>query len=147
MKLNDSQLKAIFEGIKSIALVGISEKPNRASFEVAQYLSDYYQIIPVNPNLKSWLGLRCFASLRDIPVETEVGLVNVFRKSQDLAPIAEDLISRNKKLSPELRTKYFWAQLGISNFDAAKKLEASGVTVVMDECSMVEHQRLSHYTS
>lgn len=123
----------IFKNTKTIAVVGLSSKPYRPSFEVSGYLLRAgYRIIPVNPLETEVHGLRAYASVDDVPGEMDV--VEVFRKSEDVPPVAEAAIRK--------RAKVLWLQQGIVNEDAAEKALAAGLTVVMDACMLVEHRRL-----
>lgn len=123
----------ILRDSKSIAVVGISASPERDSHRVARYLREHgYQINPVNPELDEVLGLKCYPSLRDVPEPVDV--VDVFRRSEHLVPIAQDAVA--------IKAKVLWLQLGIMN-DAARELaEHAGLDVVMDQCTMALHMRL-----
>jgi predicted CoA-binding protein len=116
-----------------IAVVGISDKPDRSSYEVAQYLAKHSEIIPVNPNLKEWQGRRCFQSLLEIPSTTIIDIVDVFRRSEDVPAVVDDAISRGN-------IKCIWMQQGIVNEVAAEKARAAGMMVVMDACLAVVHR-------
>jgi hypothetical protein len=91
-----------------------------------------YRIIPVNPKYPSILGETCYRSLREVP--ERVDIVDVFRKSQDVMPIAEDAIA--------IRAKVLWQQLGVRNEAAAAKARAAGLEAVLDRCVKIEHGRL-----
>jgi predicted CoA-binding protein len=91
-----------------------------------------YRVIPVNPQYKEVLGEKCYASLREIP--EKVDLVDVFRKTDDVMPIAEDAIA--------IGAKVLWQQLGVKNAAAAQKARAAGLDSVMDRCVKIEHGRL-----
>jgi predicted CoA-binding protein len=89
-------------------------------------------VIPVNPRYESILGQKCYKSLRDIP--GNVDIVDVFRKSADVGPVADDAIA--------IGAKVLWQQLGVTNAEAARKAEAAGLETVMDRCVKIEHARL-----
>jgi len=126
-------IRDIFNNTKTIAVVGLSSKPYRPSFEVSAYLLRAgYRIVPVNPLEAEVHGLRAYASVDDVPGEVDV--VEVFRKSEDVPPVAEGAIRK--------RAKVLWLQQGIVNEDVAKRALAAGLTVVMDACMLVEHRRL-----
>jgi hypothetical protein len=91
-----------------------------------------YTVIPVNPRYQEILGQKCYKSLRDIP--GKVDIVDVFRKTEDVMPIAEDAIA--------IGAKVLWQQLGVKNVQAAGKAEAAGLETVMDRCVKIEHARL-----
>jgi uncharacterized protein len=130
---DDAGLRRILETHKVIAMVGLSQKEDRPSNIVARYLMAHgYTVIPVNPAQTEILGQRCYASLKDIPVK--VDMVDVFRKSADVPPFADDAIA--------IGAKSLWMQIGIINEDAAAKASAAGLDVVMDRCPKIEHARL-----
>ncbi len=113
-----------------MAVVGLSTDESRPSFRIARYLQTCgYRVIPVNPNIKEALGEKAYPSLRDIP--QKVDIVDVFRRSEDVPPIADDAIA--------IGARCLWLQEGIVNKAAAKKAEQAGLSVVMDRCIMMEH--------
>ena len=116
----------------TIAVVGLSPKPERASHDVARYLLDQgYKIIPVNPVQEQILGLKCYPNLSAIP--EPVDLVNVFRRPEHCAAIAEEAVA--------FGAKALWLQLGIANDEAARLASDGGLLVVMDHCIKIEHAR------
>ena len=122
----------ILKKAKTIAVVGISSKPFRASFGVSEYLKGAgYTIIPVNPQETEVHGLKCYASLEDVPGSVDV--VDVFRRSKDVPPVADAAI--------RIGAKVLWLQQGIVNDTAGEKARAAGLIVVMDACTWVEHRR------
>ena len=115
---------------KTIAVVGLSDDPTRPSHTTTKYmLNQGYNIIPVNPKCQEILGRKCYANLSDIP--EKVDIVNVFRKAEDVLPIAEEAI--------KIGAKVLWLQLGIINQEAATKATKAGLEVVMDRCVKIEH--------
>ena len=130
--MNDiSTIKKIFE-LKTIAVVGMSPKPERPSHYVALYLKEKgYDIIPVNPGHDQIAGLRSFPSLKDIPVA--VGIVDVFRRSEFVEPIAKDAI--------EIGAKALWLQDGVINDEASKLAQDAGLMVVMDDRMLRRHRQ------
>ncbi|HUZ05693.1 MAG TPA: CoA-binding protein [Acidobacteriaceae bacterium] len=119
---------------KTIAVVGLSDKPDRASYGVsAQMQKRGYRIAPVNPSVDSVLGEKCYASLRDIPFR--VDLVNVFRLPQFVPQIVEDTIA--------IGAPFLWLQEGIVHPEATATAEAHGIRVVADRCIYKEHLRWS----
>lgn len=115
---------------RTIAIVGLSPKRERASHQVAHFLQGQgYRIIPVNPGQKEILGERCYPALTDIPETVEV--VDVFRRADAIPPIAEEAI--------QIGARVFWMQLGIQNEPAAERLRTAGITVVMDRCIKIEY--------
>jgi len=126
-------IRRILNDSKTIAVVGLSPKPHRPSHQVARYLMEAgYTIIPVNPGQKTILGLTCYPNLRALPAT--VDLVDIFRRSEAVAPIVEDAIG--------IGAKFIWMQEGIVNREAAAKAEAAGLTVIMDRCTKVDHMSL-----
>jgi len=122
----------ILRGAKTIAVVGLSSNPMRASHEVAEYLKTAgYRIIPVNPNETEVLGERAYARLEDVP--EPVDIVDVFRRAEEVPAVAESAIG--------IGAKVLWMQLGIENAGSAEKALAAGLVVVEDSCLMVEHKR------
>ena len=118
---------------RTIAVVGLSDDPNRPSHSVSAYMQrSGYRVLPVNPALDEVLGERSYASLRDLPLRPDV--VNVFRLPRYIPAIVEEMIA--------LGLRDVWVQLGIVNLEAAHKAEAAGLRVVMDRCILVEHRRL-----
>lgn len=131
--MNDENLARILSQARRIAVVGLSDKPWRASNGVARYLQQSgYRILPVNPNIDEALGERSFARLEDI--EESVDIIDVFRRAE----FVHDLVA------PALRSgaKLVWMQEGVQDAESAELLRRSGLEVVMDRCLMVEHMRL-----
>ena len=117
---------------KTIAVVGLSSNPARPSYGVTEYMqSSGYHIIPVNPNETDVLGEPSYARLEDAPQKVEI--VNVFRRPEEVSPVVDAAI--------RVGAKVVWMQLGIANEAAAAKACAAGLTVVMDACILVEHQK------
>ena len=118
-----------------IAVVGLSGDWFRPSYFAAKYLQEHgYRIIPVNPRYagRSILGERCYAGLREITDKVDV--VDVFRKTEDVPPIAEDAIA--------IGAKVLWQQIGVKNEAAAASARSAGLETVMDRCMKIEHGRL-----
>ncbi|MEB3102943.1 CoA-binding protein [Ferviditalea candida] len=123
------RIKEILTEAKTVAVVGLSDNPDRPSYEVSQALKNKgYRIIPVNPRLDAILGERCYRSLLDIP--EPVDIVNVFRRSEEVVPFAEQ--------AGKIGAKVFWLQLGIFNQEAADIAQSFGLEVIMDRCIKVE---------
>lgn len=126
-------LRRILAENRVIAVVGLSADWYRPSYFAAKYMQEHgYRIIPVNPKYPEILGEKCYRSLRDIPEKVQI--VDVFRKTQDVAPIAEDAIA--------IGAKVLWQQLGVKNEAAAVRARAAGLETVMDRCVKIEHARL-----
>ena len=126
-------LRRILHENRVIAVVGLSANWYRPSYFAAKYMLQHgYTIIPVNPAYPEVLGQKCYASLRDIP--SKVGIVDCFRKTGEIMPIAEDAIA--------IGAKVLWQQLGVRNEEAARKARGAGLDTVMDRCVKIEHARL-----
>ena len=107
----------------TIAVVGLSPRPERPSYYVARYLQEQgYRIIPVNPTLESVLGERCYPDLKSVP--ERVDMVDIFRRSEHVGPIVDDAIA--------IGAKYIWMQDGVVDHDAAARAREAGLSVVMD---------------
>ena len=134
----DSYIRGILNTVKTIAMVGASEKENRPSYFAFKYLLERgYHMIPVNPGHagETMLGQKIYARLSDIP--EPIDMVDIFRASQYVLPIVEEALS----LKP--RPQVVWMQLGIRNDEAAALAEANGMKVVMNRCPKIEYGRLS----
>ena len=119
---------------KTIAVVGVSSRPDRPSNEVAQYLIDAgYTVYLVNPMEDEIFGMPVYDSVRDLP--EPVDIVDIFRRPGDVPPVVEDAIAAHAKV--------VWMQLGVRNDDAARRAEEAGLKVVMNRCPKIEHSRLA----
>jgi len=133
MPMTDTQeIARLLARTRVIAIVGLSPKADRPSHAVAQFLlARGYDIIPVNPACAEILGRRCYPDLAAIP--RAVDMVDVFRKSEDVLPIAQDAI--------RIGAKSLWLQLGVVNLQAAALAEAAGLAVVQDHCLKIEYAK------
>jgi predicted CoA-binding protein len=121
----DRRIDAILSGSKTVAVVGISDKPDRPSHVVAKYLQERgYRVIPVNPRLTEVLGEKAYRSLSEIP--GKVDLVDVFRRSADVPEVAEEAV--------RIGARFFWMQEGVESDRACELLDAAGIPWVMDRC-------------
>jgi predicted CoA-binding protein len=126
-------VEAILRDSKTIAVVGISPRPDRDSHVVAKYLQGQgYRVIPVNPTVDEVLGEKCYPSVRDVP--EPIDIVDIFRRPVDVPPVVDDAIA--------VGAKVVWMQLKIIHEEAAAKAEANGLDVVMDKCTKPEHEKL-----
>ena len=133
MAVTWEDVQRILETTKTIAVVGLSDKPDRDSYQVAAYLQQQgYRIIPINPRAKEVLGEKAYASLREISEPVEV--VQIFRRAEEVLPIVDDAIA--------VGAKVIWMQSGIVNEDAAARAEAAGLKVIMDACMRSAHRTL-----
>jgi predicted CoA-binding protein len=128
-----SGIRRILLQARTIAVIGLSGNWYRPSFFAAKYMQDHgYRIVPVNPSYQEVLGQKCYPTLRDIP--HKVDIVDCFRKSDDIPPIARDAV--------EIGAKVLWMQLGIRNDLAARIALEAGLDVVMNRCVKIEHARI-----
>ena len=126
-------MNELLQETKIIAVVGLSDKPSRPSYGVAQYMQSHgYRIIPVNPSCEEILGEKCYPDLKSIPFA--IDMVNVFRKSEDCLPIAHEAV--------EIGAKSLWLQLGVINAEAVAYAKEHGLAAIMDKCLKIEHMRL-----
>jgi len=130
---DDREIKDLLTKNKTIAVVGLSDKPERDSYRVAQYMQEKgYRIIPVNPRLKEVLGEKAYPDLASLP--EPVDIVNVFRRSEEVPGVVKDALAAKPAV--------IWLQLGVVNEEAALFAQSQGVQVVMDRCIKIEHARL-----
>ncbi|HEY2461094.1 MAG TPA: CoA-binding protein [Candidatus Acidoferrum sp.] len=122
----------ILKEYKTIAVVGLSSNFARPSFEVTEYMQRAgYRIIPVNPNETKVLGEKSYARLEDVP--EKIGIVDVFRRAEDVGPVVESAIA--------VGAAVVWMQLGVENLAAGEMARKAGLAVVMDSCILLEHQK------
>ena len=131
---DDMAIKHLLEESRNIAVVGLSDKPYRTSHAIARTLQRFgYKIFPVNPNLEEpVLGEEPYATVEEIP--ERVDIVNVFRRSEKVSPVARDAVAAGAKV--------LWMQMGVINEEAAQYAEEHGLTVVMDRCIKVDYASL-----
>lgn len=118
---------------RTVAVVGLSPKSHRDSYEVAQYMQSHgWRIIPINPNASQILGETAYPSLQEAARHHSIELVNVFRNSAEVPPVVMDAIA--------VGAKAIWMQLGVVHEEAAQQARAAGLAVVQDKCLKVEHR-------
>ena len=131
--ISDREIADVLRSARTIAVVGLSSNPARASFGVSRFLQRQgFRIIPVNPNEQEVLGERAYPSLRDVP--GQIDIVNIFRRPARVPEVVDDAVQKGIPL--------IWMQEGVINYDAAQKAEAAGISVVMDRCILKELARL-----
>ncbi|HEV2519733.1 MAG TPA: CoA-binding protein [Thermoplasmata archaeon] len=131
----DEVRREVLTRARTIAIVGLSDKPDRDSNEVARYLiSQGYRIVPVNPMLPSVLGERSYPSVASIPPEIPIDIVDIFRRSSEVPPVVAEALAR--------KVPAVWMQLGVENEAAAESARAHGATVIQNACIMQDHRRL-----
>ncbi len=142
----DDDLREIFRETRTIAVVGISDKPARPSYQVARYLQEAgYRVLPVNPQIagEQVLGEQVYARLADIPADAgQVQMVDIFRRSDQAGAVVDEAL--DALASRGLAT--IWMQIGVVDEQAAARARAAGLRVVMDRCPKIEHARLMHTT-
>jgi predicted CoA-binding protein len=127
--------RGIIARARTIAIVGLSDKPTRDSNEAGRYLQGQgYRIVPVNPLVTEVLGERSYPSVAAIPAGVPVDVVDIYRRPEEVPAIMDDSIGR--------KVPVVWMQLGISNPEAADRGRAAGLTVVEDLCLMSQHRRM-----
>jgi predicted CoA-binding protein len=134
--LNDEgEIRRALEDAETVAVVGCSPDPARASHAIARYLQERgYRVIPVNPGHREILGEKCYRSLSEIPPDVRIDIVDVFRRSSEVGPVADAAILRG--------VGFFFMQQGVVDEEAAGRLEKAGIPVAMDRCILVERERL-----
>ena len=133
--MTEATIRQSLANCKTIAVVGLSPKPHRDSFRVAKYMQDHgFRIVPINPNAPEVLGEKAYASLTEAAMHERIDMVNCFRNSEDIPPIAAEAIA--------IGAKSLWLQIGVVNDAAAKQATDAGLVVVQDLCLMVEHRQL-----
>jgi len=127
------ELRRILRTYKTVAVIGLSDRPDRDSHRVAAYLQQHgYRIVPVNPNVATVLGEPAYPGLREVPVPVDV--VDIFRKPDAVPEIVEDAIAMGARV--------IWMQEGIAHNAAADRARAAGLEVVMNKCMLKEHRKL-----
>jgi len=133
LELTWEAVRKILESTKTIAVVGLSDKPDRDSHEIAGYLQEAgYRIIPVNPTIQETLGEKAYKSLRDVAERVDV--VQIFRRPEEVPGIVDDAIA--------IGAKVVWMQPGTENEEAAERAEAAGLKAVMGACMRSVHRTL-----
>jgi predicted CoA-binding protein len=125
-----AEITEILHNYRVVAVVGLSNNPDRPSYRVAQYLQEHgFRIVPVRPGCREILGERCYAGLKDIPFPVEI--VDIFRQVDAIPIIVDDAIA--------VGAKVVWMQLGLEEPHSARQAKQAGLQVVMDRCLKIEH--------
>ncbi len=125
-------IRHILQHCRTVAVVGLSPNPQRASFDVTRYMqAQGWRIIPINPNVTEVLGERSYPTLTEAARHERIDLVNVFRNNADVPPVAQEAIA--------IGAQALWLQRGIENEEAAAQARGAGLHVVQDKCLMMEH--------
>ncbi len=134
MNPEDQTLASILAGAETIAVVGLSDNPSRTSHRIASYMQEAgYQVIPINPGIKSALGEMAYPSLGE--VTERIDIVNAFRRSEEIPALVDDAI--------EKRPRAFWMQKGITHPGSARRLEDAGITTIQNLCIKTAHRKLA----
>jgi uncharacterized protein len=132
LQASAAEISDILHNYRVVAVVGLSDKPDRPSYRVAQYLQENgYRIVPVNPGSLEILGERCYPGLRDIPFPVEI--VDIFRNVDAIPEIVADAIA--------VGAKVVWMQQGLEEPHSARQAKQAGLQVVMDRCMKIEHSQ------
>jgi predicted CoA-binding protein len=127
------EIRALLASARTIAVVGLSDKPDRDSYRVAAYLQQAgYRVLPVNPAVDAVLGEKAYARLEDI--HEPIDIVDIFRRPEAVPPIVDSAIA--------IGAKAVWMQEGIAHNESADKARAAGLTVVMNKCILQEHRKI-----
>jgi predicted CoA-binding protein len=130
---DDAALAELLRSVRTVAVVGLSPRPDRPSHQVARYLQAHgYRVLPVNPAVEEVLGERAWASVDELPEAPDV--VCVFRRPAEVPPVAEAAVRRGARV--------LWLQLGITHPEAEAEAARAGLVVVSDRCMRIEHARL-----
>jgi predicted CoA-binding protein len=133
---DDKEIEQILKKYKNIAVVGASPKEDRPSYMVTKFLIENgYVVFPVNPNCERILSLRCYKTLSEIPKESPVEIVDIFRKPEEVKPIVEEAI--------KVGAKVIWMQEGVVNNEAAEIAIKNGLQVVMNKCIKSQLMRIN----
>ena len=132
----DAELRSILGDARTVAVVGLYSRPDRDSYEIAEYLQRKgYRIVPVNPNEGEVLGEKAYPTLLEVPPDVRIDVVDVFRRAADTPPIAEEAV--------KVGAKVLWLQDGIANDEARRIAEEAGITVIMGVCIRRTSKRLA----
>ena len=135
LSAEDRELRALLGDVHTIAVVGLSSRPGRPSFEVASYLQDHgYRIVPVNPNETTVLGEPAYPTLGDVPRDVSIDVVDVFRRAEHTPEVARQAV--------EIGAKVLWLQEYIISDEAAAIATAGGLDVIMGVCIRHVRERL-----
>lgn len=132
--MTNEELRELFASARNIAVVGLSSNPERSSHQIASYLQRQgYRIFPVNPRETEVLGEKAYARLEDVPGKTDI--VNVFRRSEEVPPVADSAIA--------IGARCLWLQVGVEHAEAESKARAAGLQVISNACIMAVHRMLA----
>ena len=131
--MTDSEIRTLLAEAKTIAIVGLSSKPYRSSYEIGRYMQRHgYRIIPVNPRESEVLGEKAYPNLAAVPVPIDI--VDVFRNSAEIPALTDDVLALNPK------PRAYWLQVGVSDPASEARAEAAGIPTISNACLMVLHK-------
>lgn len=134
------KLAQILTDAKVIAVIGCSADRYRTSYHISKYLKDQgYRVIPVNPEYEEVLGEKCYDKITDIPADTQIDIVDIFRNPKFTAEMVDIVIERAEATGNK---PVIWTQLGVSSDEAKEKAESAGFTYIEERCMMVDHRQL-----
>ena len=137
MPILSADLAPYLRSMQTVAVVGCSPRASQTSHRIARYLQDAgCRVVPVNPHHETLLGEPCYPSLLAVPEDVEIDVVDVFRRAEHTAAVAQDAADRAERTG---RTPLFWTQLGVHSDEAQQIAEAAGLPYVRNRCLMVDH--------
>lgn len=132
---DEGRIPEFLNRYRNVAVVGISDKPDRDSFRVASYLKSHgFNVIPINPTMEKWEGIKAYPDLKSVPKDVRIDIVDIFRKPE----AAKGIVEEASAVSPKL----IWMQESVVSEEAADLAKSRGMDVVMDRCIMKEHSAL-----
>ncbi len=137
----ESNIADIIRNAKNIAVIGCSKNKYRTSCQIASYLQGVgYTILPIHPDYDEVLGEKTYASIKDVPGDIQVDIVDIFRNSKYTADMVDEIVEWSEATGQK---PLVWTQLGVSSEEAKQKAEEAGLQYVEEKCLMVEHKRLA----
>lgn len=134
-------MEEIINTTKTIAIIGLSSNPYRTSYRIGKYLLDEgFTIIPINPNEESVFGLKSYSKISEVPDDTRIDMINIFRNSNYTAAMVQEAIKWSESSGQK---PVIWTQIGVSSDEAKRIADENGFTYIQDKCLMVEHDRIS----
>lgn len=134
------EIQSILENAKTIAIIGMSDRPERPSYAIGKYLkNEGFEVLPVNPNHEQCDEDHCYPDIHAIPEDKRIDIVDIFRNPRYTADMVAGVIERVKKTGER---PVIWTQIGVSSPEAEKLAREAGLPYVKNRCIMVEHSRL-----
>lgn len=137
----ESDIKEVLKDVRTVAIIGCSANKYRTSYHIANYLKENgIRIIPINPNYEEVLGVPCFDSLGDVPVDRKIDIVDIFRDSKYTAEMVRGIIDWSEKSG---QRPVIWTQLAVSSSEAKSLAEDADFPYVENQCIMVQHDKVA----